>query len=160
TQVGRLFLELLPKMGAQISLSNSVLTITGSGSIQGIDCDLSEGGELVPVIIALATLAKTPSRVTGIAHLRGHETDRLKALCTEINKIGGKATELADGISIEPSAKLHGSTWETYGDHRMATAAAIIGLAVKDITVKDINVVSKTMPNFVELWTKMIGPGN
>jgi 3-phosphoshikimate 1-carboxyvinyltransferase len=157
TQVGKKFLEILPRMGAQVELANGSLTIHGSTEITGIDIDLSEGGELAPVIVALATLANSPSRITGIAHLRGHETDRISALCTEINKIGGKATELEDGIAIEPQPNMHGGVWESYGDHRMATAAAIIGLAIEGITVKDITVVSKTMPNFVALWTEMIG---
>jgi len=160
TQVGKMFLELLPKMGAKVDLSSGELTITGSGQINGITADLSDAGELAPVIIALSTLANSPSRITGISHLRGHETDRLKALCTEINMIGGHATELADGIAIEPSENLHGAIWQTYGDHRMATAGAIIGLAVSGITIQDINVVSKTMPDFVNLWTEMIGSTN
>ncbi|MBU6144195.1 MAG: 3-phosphoshikimate 1-carboxyvinyltransferase [Acidobacteria bacterium] len=160
TQVGKLFLEILPLMGAKVSVHAGNLEVIGTGKISGIDIDLSRGGELAPVIIALAVLADGPSKITGIAHLRGHETDRLNALTTEINKIGGRATELADGIAIEPSSELHGGIWETYGDHRMATAAAILGLAIEGITVKDINVVTKTMPNFVELWTKMLGASN
>ena len=92
-----------------------------------------------------------------IAHLRGHETDRLAALTNEINSIGGKATELEDGIAIEHSDELHGGTWRTYEDHRMATAGAIIGLRVPGITIEDVSVVSKTMPEFVSLWTDLLG---
>jgi 3-phosphoshikimate 1-carboxyvinyltransferase len=109
------------------------------------------------VIIALAVLADSPSRITGIAHLRGHETDRLAALTNEINNIGGRATELEDGIAIEPSDELQSGTWGTYEDHRMATAGAIIGLRVPGITIEDVSVVSKTMPEFVSLWTDLLG---
>jgi 3-phosphoshikimate 1-carboxyvinyltransferase len=156
TQVGKHFVDILTQMGASFERVGSDLIVTGTGSIRGIDIDLSIGGELAPVIIALAVLADSPSRITGIAHLRGHETDRLAALTTEINNIGGIATELADGISIEPSAALHSGTWSTYEDHRMATAGAIIGLRVPGITIEDVSVVGKTMPEFVSLWNDLL----
>jgi 3-phosphoshikimate 1-carboxyvinyltransferase len=156
TQVGKHFVDILTQMGASFERVGSDLIVTGTGSIRGIDIDLSIGGELAPVIIALAVLADSPSRITGIAHLRGHETDRLAALTTEINNIGGIATELADGISIEPSSALHSGTWSTYEDHRMATAGAIIGLRVPGITIEDVSVVGKTMPEFVSLWNDLL----
>jgi 3-phosphoshikimate 1-carboxyvinyltransferase len=157
TQVGKHFVEILTQMGASFERSGDDLTITSDGHIKGIDIDLSIGGELAPVIIALAVLAEGPSRITGIAHLRGHETDRLAALTTEINKIGGKATELEDGVAIEPSTELNCGTWNTYEDHRMATAGAIIGLRIPGITIEDVSVVSKTMPEFVALWNDLLG---
>lgn len=160
TQVGKLFEEIIPRMGGEISLQGEALVVDGYGEINPIDIDLSLGGELAPVVIALAVLAKGKSTITGIAHLRGHETNRLTALTTEINNIGGKATELEDGIQIEPSSKLHGGNWNSYGDHRMATAAAIIGLAVPGIIVNDVSVVGKTMPEFVKLWNQMLGVNN
>lgn len=157
TQVGKHFVEILTQMGASFERSGDDLTITSDGHIKGIDIDLSIGGELAPVIIALAVLADGPSRITGIAHLRGHETDRLAALTSEINKIGGKAIELEDGLAIEPSSELHSGTWKTYEDHRMATAGAIIGLRIPGITIEDVSVVSKTMPEFVSLWNDLLG---
>jgi 3-phosphoshikimate 1-carboxyvinyltransferase len=156
TQVGAEFVRILPMMGAKVSLEDNVLTIQSGGVIHGIDIDLSIGGELAPVIAALAALADSPSRITGIAHLRGHETDRLSALTTELNKLGGDVTELADGLEIRP-AKLHGGQWLTYEDHRMATAAAILGLRVSGIEVENIATTSKTMPEFVNLWQAMLG---
>jgi 3-phosphoshikimate 1-carboxyvinyltransferase len=158
TQVGKHFVDLLTQMGAVVEIVGTDLVITGTGSIKGIDVDLSIGGELAPVIVALAVLADTPSRITGIAHLRGHETDRLSALTNEINNVGGHAKELEDGIEIEPSSNLHAGLWHTYEDHRMATAGAIIGLKVPGIEIEDINVVTKTMPNFVELWSDLLEP--
>ena len=157
TQVGKHFVEILTSMGASFERKGDDLVVTGTGKIKGIDIDLSIGGELAPVVVALAVLADTPSRITGIAHLRGHETDRLSALTAEINNIGGHATELEDGIAIEPSAALHSGTWSTYEDHRMATAGAIIGLRVPGITIEDVSVVSKTMPEFVSLWNELLG---
>jgi 3-phosphoshikimate 1-carboxyvinyltransferase len=157
TQVGREFERLLTSMGAQVVLDDRGLTITGNGNIRGIDVDLSIGGELTPVIAALAALADSPTVIRGVAHLRGHETDRLAALSVEINRIGGKCEETKDGLRIFPSDQLHGATWQTYEDHRMATAGAIIGLRVAGIEVEDIACTSKTMPNFVELWNQMLG---
>ena len=155
TQVGDQFRKLLTEMGADVEYKNKQLSVRGTGKILGIQADLSEAGELVPTIAAIAALASTPSELTGISHLRGHETDRLAALVAEINGIGGRAIELADGIKIEPS-KLTGGLWKTYEDHRMATAGAIIGLKVAGIEIQDISVTSKTMPNFSQLWQEML----
>jgi 3-phosphoshikimate 1-carboxyvinyltransferase len=108
-------------------------------------------------------LASTPTRISGVAHLRGHETDRLSALATEINRIGGIARETADGLEIDPVTNgrdgvgLHGAEWRSYEDHRMATAGAIIGLRVAGIQVENIGTTAKTMPNFTELWAGMLG---
>jgi len=157
TQVGDEFDGILQKMGAQIVRENGGLTITGSGTIHGIDIDLSIGGELTPVIAALAALADSPTVIRGVAHLRGHETDRLAALATEINRIGGIARETPDGLEIDPSDNLHGALWETYEDHRMATAGAIIGLRVPGIMIEDIKTTSKTMPDFDKMWLFMLG---
>ncbi len=155
TQVGDEFRNLLSQMGAEVSLSGSTLRVRGTDQILGIKVDMSKAGELVPTIAAIAALASTSSEITGIAHLRGHETDRIKALVTEINRIGGHAEELEDGIAITP-AKLGGGMWHTYADHRMATAGAIIGLRVPGIEIEDIGVTRKTMPEFPRLWLKML----
>ena len=156
TQVGNDFVSLLALMGGQVSRNGTGMSVTGTGEINGIEIDLSSAGELTPVIAALAALAKSKSVISGVAHLRGHETDRLKALVDEINSIGGRATETKDGLIVEP-ADLRGGLWKTYGDHRMATAGAIIGLRVPGIEIEDITVTSKTMPGFELLWSKMLG---
>jgi len=157
TQVGDEFDGILQQMGARISRNENGLTITSDGNIHGITIDLSIGGELAPVVAALAAIADSPSRISGIAHLRGHETDRLAALATEINRIGGICRETSDGLEIDPSENLHGALWHTYEDHRMATAGAIIGLRVPGIEIEDIKTTSKTMPTFDKLWLDMIG---
>jgi 3-phosphoshikimate 1-carboxyvinyltransferase len=156
TQVGNDFVSLLALMGGQVSRNGTGMSVTGTGEINGIEIDLSSAGELTPVIAALAALANSKSVISGVAHLRGHETNRLKALVDEINSIGGRAIETQDGLVIEP-AELRGGLWKTYGDHRMATAGAIIGLRVPGIEIEDITVTSKTMPGFELLWSKMLG---
>jgi 3-phosphoshikimate 1-carboxyvinyltransferase len=156
TQVGNEFIWILTEMGASVSLDERGLTLTSDGSIKGIDIDLSIGGELAPVIAVLAALADSPSRISGIAHLRGHETDRLAALTAEINRAGGHCRETEDGLEIVPTT-LHGCQWQSYDDHRMATAGAIVGLRVPGIEVENIATTAKTMPNFTDLWLQMLG---
>ena len=152
-------------MGAQVEYvpqaprQDPYLQVTGPqeglACLRGIDLDMGDIGELTPTVATLCALASTPSTLTGIAHLRGHETDRLAALATEINGLGGNVTELDDGLRITP-APLHGGQWHSYADHRMATAGAIIGLAVDGVEVEDIDTTSKTLPGFAKMWEAMI----
>jgi 3-phosphoshikimate 1-carboxyvinyltransferase len=157
TQAGDSLRDLLARMGADVRLDADGLTVTGGGAITGIEADLADVGELVPTLTALAALASTPSRFSGISHLRGHETDRLAALATELTGLGGSVTETADGLVIEPRP-LHAGTFRTYGDHRMATAAALVGLRVPGIEVEDIATTGKTIPEFPRRWHAMIDP--
>ena len=156
TQAGNAWIEILTKMGAQVVLTEKGLTVSHSGDIKGIDFDLSDVGELTPVLVSIAVLAKSNSSLTGISHLRGHETDRLAALVENIKAIGGDAEETADGLIIRPK-KLHGGLWKSFDDHRMATAGAVIGLVVEGILVDDIKTTSKTLPDFENMWTSLVG---
>lgn len=156
TQAGDALREILTAMGAQVGLDRSGLTVTGGATISGIDIDLHDASELTPTVAALAALAESPTWIRGVAHIRGHETDRLAALATELGRLGSRVTETEDGLRIEP-APLTGARVRTYHDHRMATAAAIIGLRVPGVLVEDIATTGKTLPDFVGLWTGMIG---
>lgn len=156
TQVGNDLLELLPLFGARVTRDGSSVTVTAGEGITGVELDLTTGGELAPNLVALAALADGPSTITGIGHIRHHETDRLAALATEINKLGGKVTELEDGLRIEP-APLHGGQWLSYEDHRMATSGAIIGLRIPGVEIENIGCTSKTLPEFAELWLGITG---
>jgi len=162
TQVGAELEKLLPLFGATVRRDGDGMVvdggvgIRGGGHIPGVELDLSTAGELAPAIVALAALADTPSRIVGIGHLRGHETDRLAALAAEIVKLGGAVTELDDGLAISPQP-LHGGVWQSYADHRMATAGAIIGLAVAEVDIDDIATTSKTLPQFPALWLSATG---
>ncbi len=153
TQVGDKWREILPQFGATVTLEDGTLTVTGGAEIHGVD--LSDTSELAPSAAAICALATTPSRLRGIAHLRGHETDRLAALVAEINALGGNAEETEDGLIINP-APLRGGVFHSYHDHRMATAGAIIGLAVPGVEVENIATTSKTMPNFPAMWAAMV----
>ncbi len=162
TQVGAQLAQLLPRFGARVSLDEDRLTVhapeptaDGGRGIRGVDLDLSEAGELVPNLVALAAFADGPSTFTGIGHIRHHETDRLAALAAELTGLGGSVAELDDGLRIEPVA-LTGGPWRAYADHRMATTGAIIGLAVPGVVVDDIGSTSKTLPQFTKLWEQML----
>ncbi|MER7545468.1 3-phosphoshikimate 1-carboxyvinyltransferase [Spirillospora sp. NPDC127506] len=157
TQPGDALRGLLTAMGAEASRGPDGLTVRGRGGFSGLDADLHEVGELTPVLAALCALADSPSRLTGIAHLRGHETDRLAALAAEINGLGGDVTELPDGLEIRPRP-LRGGVFRTYDDHRMVMAAAVLGLAVPGIDVENPGTVGKTLPNFTRQWASMLAP--
>ena len=159
-QPGDRFRHILMDMGATINQEPTFCTALGAayGQLHGIDIDMSDIGELVPTVAALAALANSPTRIRGVAHLRGHETDRLNALATNLNSLGGDVTEEADGLTINP-ARLHGGTWQVYGDHRMVTAGAILGLRVEDVVVDDVAAVSKTIPGFDRMWQTMLDEG-
>ncbi|MFI5669081.1 3-phosphoshikimate 1-carboxyvinyltransferase [Streptomyces sp. NPDC051704] len=156
TQPGDELRRIFTEMGGSCELTDAGLVFTGSGKIHGIDVDLGEVGELTPGIAAVAALADSPSTLRGVAHLRLHETDRLAALTAEINGLGGEVTETADGLHIRPRP-LHGGVFHTYDDHRMATAGAVIGLAVEGVRIENVATTAKTLPDFPKMWADMLG---
>jgi 3-phosphoshikimate 1-carboxyvinyltransferase len=155
TQPGDQLRSILTAMGASVSFSDAGLTLTGNGTIHGIDIDLHDVGELTPSIAALAALADSPSHLRGIGHLRLHETDRLAALTREINALGGNVVEEETALHITP-APLHGGVFHTYDDHRLATAGAVLGLVIPDIEVENIATTRKTLPDFPGLWSSLL----
>ncbi len=156
TQPGDALRDLFVQMGARVALGPDGLTVTAGDRLTGLDADLRDVGELTPVLAALCALAETPSTLRGITHLRGHETDRLAALATEITALGGDVTETDDGLQIRPRP-LKGGVFATYDDHRMAQAGALLGLAVDGIEVANIATTGKTMPEFPTVWRAMVG---
>jgi len=155
TQPGDQLRSIFTAMGASVSFSDAGLTLTGNGTIHGIDIDLHDVGELTPSIAALAALADSPSHLRGIGHLRLHETDRLAALTREINALGGNVVEEETALHITP-APLHGGVFHTYDDHRLATAGAVLGLVVPGIEVENIATTRKTLPDFPGLWSSLL----
>jgi 3-phosphoshikimate 1-carboxyvinyltransferase len=155
TQAGDQLRDLLVRMGGEVTRDAAGLNVRGTGTIAGIDADLHDVTELATVVAALAALADAPSRLTGLTHTRGHETDRVTALSTELERVGAEVTESYDGLRIVPRP-LHGGVWHAYGDHRMATAGAVIGLAVDGVEVDDIATTGKTQPDFPGMWSRML----
>lgn len=162
TQVGDMWRELLPALGAQVRYAEGRLTVTGPAQLPEGDFsfDLSAGGELAPTMAAACAFVKGRVELTGIAHLRGHETDRLAALAAEINRLGGTAHDTADSLVIEApipaAAEAAQVLAHTYDDHRMATFAAIIGLRRPNVVVQNVATVAKTMPEFTAMWEDML----
>lgn len=162
TQVGDMWRELLPALGARVSYAEGRLTVTGPAQLPEGDFsfDLSAGGELAPTMAAACAFVKGRVELTGIAHLRGHETDRLAALAAEINRLGGSAHDTADSLVIEApipaAAEAQQVLARTYDDHRMATFAAIIGLRRPNVVVQNVATVAKTMPEFTAMWEDML----
>ncbi|MFP5283483.1 MAG: 3-phosphoshikimate 1-carboxyvinyltransferase [Actinomycetes bacterium] len=155
TQPGDHLRDILELFGAQVALINGACTVSGTDHLHGVDLDLREASELTPVVAALAALADSSTHLRGIAHIRGHETDRLAALEAELRRMGAGVHQTDDGLVIHPRL-LGGVTWRTYADHRMAQAGAVLGLVVEDMTIDDLGVTSKTMPEFGRLWQAMI----
>ena len=155
TQPGDDIRGVFEAMGGICTLDDRGLTVTGPTDLRGVSLDLRNIGELTPTVAAVAVFASTPSELHGVAHLRGHETDRLAALVTQINRLGGRAHELADGLAIEP-APLSAADIATYHDHRMATFGAIVGLRVPGTRVENIATTAKTMPQFAAMWADLM----
>ena len=159
TQVGAEVPGFLEHFGALVSSAPHEVTVTApgldAGPLRAVNLDLHEAGELAPTLVSLAVFADGPSHFTGIGHLRGHETDRLHALKNNIENLGGAVEELPDGLIVTPRP-LHGGQWKAWGDHRMATSGALIGLAVEGVVIDDIGQTAKTLPEFVDLWESML----
>ncbi|OZG62508.1 3-phosphoshikimate 1-carboxyvinyltransferase [Bifidobacterium lemurum] len=164
TQPGGLLPGYLERMGAQVSFPEEdgvrYCEVTSTGTIHGLgDFDLTAAGEIAPSLAAILVFADAPTRMLGIAHLRGHETNRLEALVNEITRVGGTARELEQGLEITPVSpdEMHAAVMETYADHRMATFAAMLGLRIPGIEVRDVATTRKTLPDFVGMWNALLG---
>lgn len=157
TQPADAILAILEQLGSAVRLADTYLEVQGTQLYDGFDADLHDVGELTPAVAALAALAVpgSVSRLRGVAHLRGHETDRLAALRSEITALGGQCEETEDGLIIT-ATPLHAGVWHSYADHRMATAGAIVGLRVPGVEVEDIATTAKTLPEFPQMWADML----
>ncbi|MEV7431217.1 MULTISPECIES: 3-phosphoshikimate 1-carboxyvinyltransferase [unclassified Nocardioides] len=156
TQAGDALRGILAAMGCTVALTDDGLSVTGPDRLLGVDLDLHDVGELAPAVAALCAVASTPSHLRGIAHIRGHETDRLAALATELGRLGADVTEHPDGLELRP-APLHGGVFRTYADHRMAHAGVVVGAAVDGVLVEDVATTGKTFPDFAGFWAGLLG---
>ncbi|MCW2614654.1 MAG: aroA [Frankiales bacterium] len=155
SQPGSVLPDLLAAMGGRVSRTDDSVTVSGGDGLHGIEADLRDAPELTLVLTALAALADSPSRFTGVAHIRLQETDRIAALATELNARGGDVRELPDGLVVTPRP-LTGGPMDSYDDHRVAMAWAVLGLGVDGVLVRDVATTRKTVPDFVGSWTGML----
>ena len=155
-QPGAVLPELLAAMGGRVTRTDDSVTVSAGEGLHGLDADLRDAPELTTVLTALAALADSPSRFTGVAHIRLQETDRLAALAKELNALGGDVRELPDGLEISPRP-LTGGVMGSYDDHRVAMAWAVLGLAVDGVQIEDVATTRKTVPDFVGSWNRMLG---
>jgi 3-phosphoshikimate 1-carboxyvinyltransferase len=155
TQAGDALRGILGAMGCDVAFVADGLRVTGTGTLTGVDVDLHDVGELAPAVAALCALADSPSHLRGIAHIRGHETDRLAALAAELGRLGADVTEHPDGLELRP-APLHGGVFRTYADHRMAHAGVIVGAGVDGVLVQDVATTGKTFPDFAGFWAGLL----
>jgi 3-phosphoshikimate 1-carboxyvinyltransferase len=156
TQPAEHILRVLRDMGAECAMGADGLTVTGPSALRGITADLADCSEISMVVGALAALAGSPSVLTGIGHQRHQETDRLAALATEINALGGDVTELDDGLEIRPRPMRASRPFATYDDHRLVMAATVLGLVVPGLQVENVATVGKTFPGFTSAWAAML----
>lgn len=154
-QPGVLFLDIASRFGAQVHADGDEVSLKAAGQLSGIEVDLSSASELTPVVAAIALFATGVTTITGVAHIRGHETDRIAALATEFSAAGADVTQTEDGLQILGGARLRPRTFETYDDHRMAHAAALVGLRVPGTSLSDVSCTSKTMPGFAKDWSAL-----
>lgn len=154
-QAGTATPAVLARMGAECRRAGDALVVTGTGRVDGVDIDLADNPELVCVLAAVAAVAQSPSRLTGIGHMRGHETDRLAALARELTALGADVVEHDDALEIAP-AELHGGVFHTYDDHRLAMAGAVLGLVVPGVLVENVATTGKTYPGFARDWQAMV----
>jgi 3-phosphoshikimate 1-carboxyvinyltransferase len=157
-QAADAILDVITQLGGSVSRDDSGLTVTGSGVINGIDADLRDIPELCLPLTSVAALASGASTFTGVGHTRAQETDRLAAIAKEINALGGDVTEMPDGLSVTPRPLRvpAGHAFESYDDHRMVMAGAVLGLGVPGIEVLNVATVGKTFPDFTTLWENLV----
>ena len=154
-QAAEAILDVLRALGGEVRLHDGRVTVTGTGRIAAADLELARTSELTCIAAALLSLADAPGSIRGVGHVRGHETDRLAALQSELNALGARVAQTADGLAIDP-APLHPGVWHTYADHRMAHAGALLALAVPGVELDDLTCTSKTLPDFPGLWQRML----
>ncbi len=152
------FLQLLKSMGLKVveETENSI-TVQGVCSYKGVTVDLNDMPDMAQTLAVIALFATTPTRIYNVKSMRIKETDRITALKNEIIKIGGSFREWEDGFEIVPTFEENykGAELKTYNDHRMAMALSLIGLRVEGVKILEPDCVSKTFPNYFELFSKI-----
>ncbi len=148
------FFNVLEKMGATIAWSDEGVVVSGTGSLRGVDVAMNAMPDMAATLAAIAPFASSPTRIREVGFIRFHESDRLRAIATELRRLGATAEDFNDGIAIEPS-RLAPAAVETYDDHRIAMSFAITGLRLPGVKIRNPACVSKTFPDFFERLARL-----
>jgi 3-phosphoshikimate 1-carboxyvinyltransferase len=143
------FCDCLAQMGCSVGYEPNAITISGGG-LQGVQTNMNAISDTVQTLAAVALFADGPTTISGVAHIRHKETDRIGDLARELRKLGASVDELADGLRIVPPTEPRGAIIETYNDHRMAMSLALAGLKIPGVVIDNPQCTAKTYPNYFE----------
>ncbi|MGO8803397.1 3-phosphoshikimate 1-carboxyvinyltransferase, partial [Candidatus Binatus sp.] len=143
------FLGVLEQMGASVTWHPDHVEVAGTGRLSGVDVAMNSMPDMVPTLAAIAPFASSPTKIRNVAFIRHHESDRIRALATELRRLGAAVIENDDGLEIAPSA-MHPAVIESYDDHRIAMSFSVTGLKLGGLKIKDPGCVAKTFPDFFD----------
>ena len=149
-QGDRRFLDALRLMGCTVTHAGNEVTVERRGDLVGITFDMSSSPDTVQTLCMVAAMAKTPTTITGISHLKFKESDRISSTGERLQALGGNVVVEDDRITICPSP-LHGCVINPDNDHRTAMSFAVLGLGIGGITITDAECVSKSFPGFWDI---------
>lgn len=148
------FFDLIEDMGCTVKRAATSTTVRRIGELYGVTANVSDCSDTFPTLAVIATQARTPTELNGLAHTRGQESDRLAAVAAAINVLGGHAEAFGDAIRIEPRP-LHEGVVDAQGDHRIAMAFAVLGLVVPGVAIAGAESVAKTFPSFYRMLDEL-----
>ncbi|NJN68190.1 MAG: 3-phosphoshikimate 1-carboxyvinyltransferase [Chloroflexaceae bacterium] len=148
------FVEVLADMGCMVTATDTFIEVVGPPTLRGVDVDLNDMSDTVQTLAAIAPFADAPVTIRNVEHIRWKETDRIRAVVTELCRLGVEVEEFSDGMKIFPGP-LTPAAVETYDDHRMAMAFAVPGLRTPGIVIQDPQCTSKTFPDFFERFLRL-----
>ncbi|HLX38267.1 MAG TPA: hypothetical protein VKR29_10720, partial [Candidatus Binataceae bacterium] len=148
------FLTVLQQMGARVKWDSDAVEVTGAGQLRGVDVAMNGMPDMVATLAAIAPFATSITRIRKVAFIRHHESDRLRSIATELRRLGAGVVDVEDGMEIMPS-RLRGASIETYDDHRIAMAFAVVGLRIPGVRIQNPSCVAKTFPGFFDELAKL-----
>ncbi len=149
-------LEVLEAMGCTVDRESDRVTVTGS-PLKGLDVDMGAMPDMVPTLAAVALFAEGKTTIRNVGHLRFKESDRLSAVTQEWRKLGGRVEESEDSLVVHGGENLFSAEVDPHDDHRLAMSLAVVGLKVPGVRIQNPACVSKSFPQFWDLWKGLFG---
>jgi 3-phosphoshikimate 1-carboxyvinyltransferase len=150
------FADVLEAMGCMVTRGDDFLEVRGTGTLHGGTFDMNAISDTVMTLAVVAAFADSPTVIENVGHIRHKETDRLRAVATELTRLGVAVVERADGLTITPATRLRPAIIETYDDHRMAMAFALVGLRSPGVVISDPGCVRKTFPDYFARLARLV----